>query len=68
MTDVRGRTHQVNAELRELAAAVPVVLPGEIDGFVITRHEPLREFLTDPDVRKAPEHFGAMRRGEIPMG
>jgi cytochrome P450 len=68
MTDVRGRTHQVNAELRERGAAVPVVLPGEIDGFVITRHEPLREFLTDPDVRKAPEHFGALRRGEIPAG
>jgi cytochrome P450 len=68
MTDVRGRTHQVNAELRARGAAVPVVLPGEIDGFVITQHEPLREFLTDPDVRKAPEHFGAMQRGEIPAG
>jgi cytochrome P450 len=68
MTDVRGRTHQINAELRERGAAVPVVLPGEIDGFVITQHEPLREFLTDPDVSKAPEHFGAMQRGEIPEG
>jgi cytochrome P450 len=68
LTDVRGRTHQVNARLRERGAAVAVVLPGDVDGFVITRHEPLREFLTDPDVAKAPAHFAALRRGDIPAG
>ena len=68
MTDVRGRTHQVNAELRARGAAVPVILPGEVPGFAITRHEQLREFLTDPDVRKAPAHFAALRDGDIPAG
>lgn len=68
MTDVRGRTHQVNAQLRQRAAAVPVLLPGDVDGFVITRQEQLRDFLADPDVSKAPAHFAALRRGDIPAG
>ncbi len=68
MTDVRGRTHQVNARLRERAAAVAVLLPGDVDGFVITRHEQLRDFLTDPAVSKSPAHFAALRRGDIPAG
>jgi cytochrome P450 len=68
MTDVRGRTHQVNTQLRERGAAVPVLLPGGVDGFVITRHEQLRDFLTDPDVSKAPANFAALRRGDIPAG
>ena len=68
LTEVNGRTHATNAELREQGAAVPVELPGGVDGFVITRHEELREFLTDPAVAKNPEHFAALQRGEIPDG
>lgn len=68
MTDVRGRTHQVNARLRERAAAVPVLLPGDVHGFAITRHEQLRDFLAEPGVSKSPAHFAALRRGDIPAG
>lgn len=67
--DPRGADpHPVNERLRERGAAVPVVLPGGVDGFVVTGHEELREFLGNPEVAKNACHFAALRRGEIPEG
>jgi cytochrome P450 len=67
--DPRGvDPHPVNEELRERGAAVPLVLPGGVAGFAVTRHRELREFLGDPDVAKNACHFAALQRGEIPEG
>jgi cytochrome P450 len=63
-----GCPHAVNARLRERGAAVPVVLPGEVDAFAVTRHQELKEFLGHPDVAKDACHFAALQRGEIPEG
>jgi len=54
------------AELRETAAACPVLLPGGVPGTVISRHRELRDFLADPKVAKNARHFAAYQRGEIP--
>ncbi|MGK5498863.1 cytochrome P450 family protein [Streptomyces sp. URMC 125] len=58
--------HPVNERLRERGAAVPVVLPGGVDGYVVTRHDALKGFLNDPSVAKNACHFAALQRGEIP--
>jgi 2-hydroxy-5-methyl-1-naphthoate 7-hydroxylase len=67
--DPRGiDPHPVNARLRDRGAAVPLMLPGEVPGFVVTRHRELKEFLGHPDVAKNACHFAALQRGEIPEG
>lgn len=60
--------HAVNARLRERAAAVPVLLPGDVTAYAITRHEELKVFTTHPQVAKDARHFAALRDGEIPPG
>jgi cytochrome P450 len=67
--DPRGiDPHPVNEELRAQGAAVPLVLPGDVAGFAVTRHQELKEFLGHPDVAKNACHFAALQRGEIPEG
>ncbi|MEU8823438.1 cytochrome P450 [Streptomyces sp. NPDC048636] len=60
--------HAVNDRLRARGAAVPILLPGEVPGYAITRHEELKEFVTHPDVAKNACHFAALRSGGIPPG
>jgi 2-hydroxy-5-methyl-1-naphthoate 7-hydroxylase len=66
LTELAADVHGANERLRACGAAVPVLLPDDVPGFVITRHEQLRDFLVDPAVAKNPTHFAALRRGEIP--
>ena len=63
-----GDPHPANAVLREAGAAVPVTLPSGIEGYAVTRHEALRDFLCHPDVAKDARHFAALQRGEVPEG
>ncbi|MTE18948.1 cytochrome P450 [Streptomyces sp. TRM43335] len=58
--------HPTNERLRERGAAVPVLLPGGVEGYVVTRHDALRDFLSNPSVAKNACHFAALQRGEIP--
>ncbi|WP_432588373.1 cytochrome P450 [Streptomyces sp. HD1123-B1] len=60
--------HAVNDRLRARGAAVPILLPGEVSAYAITRHEELKEFVTHPDVAKNARHFAALRNGDIPPG
>lgn len=60
--------HPVNAELLERGAAVPLVLPGDVPAFAVTRHEELKEFLGHPDVAKNACHFARLQEGGIPEG
>ncbi|MEW2030798.1 cytochrome P450 [Streptomyces roseifaciens] len=60
--------HAANERLRARGPAVPVVLPGEVAAFVVTRHEELKAFLAHPDVAKNARHFTALREGGIPAG
>ncbi|MEU1791280.1 cytochrome P450 [Streptomyces sparsogenes] len=60
--------HTVNERLRDRGAAVPVLLPGEVAAYAITRHGELRDFVAHPDVAKDARHFAALRDGEIPPG
>ncbi|MFE2447743.1 cytochrome P450 [Streptomyces sp. NPDC059426] len=60
--------HAVNEELRARGAAVPVLLPGDVPGYAITRHEELKDFVTHPDVAKNACHFAALQRDELPPG
>lgn len=60
--------HAVNARLRARGAAVPVLLPGDVPAYAVTRHEELKDVLTHPDVAKNACHFAALRDGEIPAG
>jgi cytochrome P450 len=60
--------HPVNERLRERGAAVPLLLPGDVAAYAVTRHRELKEFLGDPDVAKNACHFAALQRGEIPEG
>ncbi|WP_031011051.1 cytochrome P450 family protein [Streptomyces sp. NRRL F-5727] len=63
-----GCPHAVNARLLAQGAVAPVVLPGDIDGMVVLGHDALRDFLSDPDVAKGPQHFTALAEGRIPEG
>ncbi|MDX3224441.1 cytochrome P450 [Streptomyces sp. ME19-01-6] len=60
--------HAVNERLRERGAAVPVLLPGDVTAYAVTRHEELKDFTTHPEVAKNARHFAALRDGEIPPG
>lgn len=68
MDTIGSSPHPVNERLREQGAAVPVLLPGDVEGFAVTRHHDLREFLHHPEVAKNSCHFAALQRGEIPQG
>ncbi|MER7049359.1 cytochrome P450 family protein [Streptomyces jumonjinensis] len=60
--------HAANAQLLARGAVTDVVLPGDIPGKMVLRHEALKEFLSHPDVGKEPQHFTALREGLIPDG
>ncbi|MFF2779157.1 cytochrome P450 [Streptomyces sp. NPDC058052] len=63
-----GCPHAANARLLARNAVAPVVLPGGVDGMVVLGHDALRDFLSDPDVAKGPQHFTALAEGRIPEG
>ncbi|GAA0642484.1 cytochrome P450 [Streptomyces malaysiensis subsp. malaysiensis] len=63
-----ARQHAVNEELRARGAAVPVLLPGDVPAYAITRHEELKDFVTHPDVAKNACHFAALQNDELPPG
>lgn len=54
------------ALLRAAGPAVPVVLPGGVAAWAVTRHAAARELLTDPRLVKDAGHWAAFRRGEVP--
>ncbi|MFH8347946.1 cytochrome P450 [Streptomyces sp. NPDC018045] len=60
--------HEVAGRLRARGAATPVLLPGGLLGYAVTRHHALRDFLTHPEVAKNACHFAALREGRIPPG
>ncbi|MFD7666140.1 cytochrome P450 [Streptomyces sp. NPDC059788] len=60
--------HADSERLRALGAAAPVLLPGGIVGYAVTRHHTLRDFLTHPEVAKSACHFAALSEGRIPPG
>jgi cytochrome P450 len=68
LSEIAADVHRAGDQLRACGAAVPVLLPDDVPGFVVTRHEELRDFLVDPAVTKDPAHFAALGRGEIPDG
>ncbi|MFG2577880.1 cytochrome P450 family protein [Streptomyces malaysiensis] len=63
-----ARQHAVNEELRARGAAVPVLLPGDVPAYAITRYEELKDFVTHPDVAKNACHFAALQNDELPPG
>lgn len=63
-----ARQHAVNEVLRARGAAVPVLLPGDVPAYAITRHEELKDFVTHPDVAKNACHFAALQNDELPPG
>ncbi|MFF8958990.1 cytochrome P450 [Streptomyces sp. NPDC014894] len=63
-----GCPHAANARLLGRGPVADVVLPGEVPGMAVLGHEALRDFLSRPDVAKAPAHFTALREGRIPEG
>ncbi|MFI1975782.1 MULTISPECIES: cytochrome P450 family protein [Streptomyces] len=68
MDTAGGCPHAANARLLAEGAVTPVILPGEIEGMAVLGHDALRDFLTHPDVAKAPHHFTALAEGRIPEG
>ncbi|MFF7814054.1 cytochrome P450 [Streptomyces roseolus] len=45
-----------------------MLLPGDVEGMVVLGHDALRDFLSDPDVAKGPQHFTALAEGRVPEG
>ncbi|MEU4066442.1 cytochrome P450 [Streptomyces wedmorensis] len=68
MDTAGGCPHAANARLLAEGAVTPVILPGEIEGMAVLGHDALRDFLTHPDVAKAPHHFTTLAEGRIPEG
>ncbi|MER5872998.1 cytochrome P450 [Streptomyces sp. NPDC002044] len=56
-----------SAALRAAGPLVPVVLPGGVGVYAVTRHAEARRLLTDPRVVKDINAWGAWQRGEIPL-
>ncbi|MFD7922983.1 cytochrome P450 [Streptomyces sp. NPDC059740] len=63
-----GCPHARNARLLQEDPVARVVMPGDVEGFVVLGHHALREFLTHPDVAKSPRHFTALQEGRVPDG
>jgi cytochrome P450 len=61
--------HGEAARLRDLGPAVPVVLPGGVSAWAVSRHAELAALVNDPRISKDwRQHWSAYRRGEIPEG
>ncbi|MFD3327423.1 cytochrome P450 [Streptomyces sp. NPDC058701] len=56
-----------SAALRAAGPLVPVVLPGGVGVYAVTRHAEARRLLTDSRVVKDINAWGAWQRGEIPV-
>ncbi|MET9397224.1 cytochrome P450 [Kitasatospora sp. NPDC002965] len=54
------------ALLRAAGPAVPVVLPGGVAAWAVTRHAAARDLLTDARLVKDARHWAALQRGEVP--
>ncbi|HVV23462.1 MAG TPA: cytochrome P450 [Pseudonocardiaceae bacterium] len=66
--ELAADVHGANGRLRASGAAVPVLLPDDVPGFVVTRYAELRDFLVDPAVSKDPAHFAALNNGDVDAG
>lgn len=59
--------HYDAAVMRRAGAVVPVQLPGGVPVWAVTRDATARAVLRNVDIfRKAPRHWGALQRGDIP--
>lgn len=62
-----GADHHLEAaELRRVGPVVRVILPGEIQAWAVTRHEPLAALVRDPRVSKNYRNWTAYAGGQIP--
>lgn len=62
-----GADHHLEAaELRRVGPVVRVILPGEIQAWAVTRHEPLAALVRDPRVSKNYRNWTAYAAGQIP--
>lgn len=65
--DPAGADHHLEAaELRRLGPVVRVILPGDIQAWAVTRHEPLAALVRDPRVSKNYRNWTAYAGGHIP--
>ncbi|MEV1011754.1 cytochrome P450 [Streptomyces sp. NPDC049881] len=60
--------HGEAAALRALGPVVPVVLPGGVPAWAVTRHDLLTSVLHHPDISKNPRHWRAVRERKLPDG
>lgn len=67
--DVSGADHHGQiSQLRALGPVVPVLLPGEVPAWVITRHRLLADWLRDPRVSRDWRHWNAVTHDLLPAG
>ena len=57
--------HGEAAELRKLGPVVQVILPGEVQAWAVTRHEPLAALVKDPRVSKNWRNWTAIKTGQV---
>ncbi|TDC25291.1 cytochrome P450 [Streptomyces sp. 8K308] len=64
-SDIRAEA----ARFRDAGPAVPITLPGGVEGWLITRHAVAKRLFTDPRVSKdASQHWPDFQAGRIPEG